>query len=63
MAARCLSCGVCSECLMCVEACGVKAIDHEMRETARELDVGAVQRRGAHADPGEMSGEVVPAPA
>jgi heterodisulfide reductase subunit A-like polyferredoxin len=41
-AARCLSCGVCSECLMCVEACGVKAIDHEMRETERELDVGAV---------------------
>jgi heterodisulfide reductase subunit A-like polyferredoxin len=41
-AGRCLSCGVCSECLMCVHACGVKAIDHDMRESVRELDVGAV---------------------
>jgi heterodisulfide reductase subunit A-like polyferredoxin len=41
-AERCLSCGICSECLMCVDACGVKAIDHEMREVTRELDVGAV---------------------
>jgi heterodisulfide reductase subunit A-like polyferredoxin len=39
---RCLSCGTCSECLMCVSACSVGAIDHEMRETTRELDVGAV---------------------
>ncbi|HEY5657555.1 MAG TPA: FAD-dependent oxidoreductase, partial [Myxococcota bacterium] len=41
-AERCLSCGICSECLMCVDACGIKAIDHEMRESVRELDVGAV---------------------
>ena len=40
-AERCLSCGICSECLTCVEACGVDAIDHEMEESTRRIHVGA----------------------
>lgn len=41
-AQRCLQCGLCSECLACVEACGMDAIDHNMVETIEELQVGAV---------------------
>ena len=41
-AARCLNCGVCSECLQCVKACGRNAIDHSMKEEEIELEVGAV---------------------
>ena len=35
-AARCLACGICSECMSCVFACGVNAIDHDM--VARDRD-------------------------
>jgi heterodisulfide reductase subunit A-like polyferredoxin len=41
-AARCLSCGICSECLTCSFECGFGAIDHEMVEKTRQIDVGAV---------------------
>ncbi|NLF03058.1 MAG: FAD-dependent oxidoreductase, partial [Anaerolineales bacterium] len=41
-AARCLSCGLCSECLQCVYSCQKHCIDHDMREEWIELDVGAV---------------------
>jgi len=41
-AARCLSCGICSECLQCVYACQKHCIDHSMREEIVELNVGAV---------------------
>jgi heterodisulfide reductase subunit A-like polyferredoxin len=41
-AARCLSCGICSECLQCVYACQKHCIDHDMREEIVELNVGAV---------------------
>jgi heterodisulfide reductase subunit A-like polyferredoxin len=41
-AARCLACGVCSECLSCWYQCGVQAIDHDMLEREREIRVGAV---------------------
>ena len=41
-AARCLACGVCSECMSCVFACGVKAIDHDMVARDENLQVGAV---------------------
>ena len=41
-AARCLACGVCSECLSCVYQCGVDAIDHNMIATTRQVEVGAV---------------------
>ncbi len=41
-AARCLACGLCSECYQCVLACKVHAIDHQQAPYEQELDVGAV---------------------
>jgi len=41
-AERCLSCGICSECLQCVYACQKHCIDHDMREEIVELNVGTV---------------------
>ncbi|MBN2397431.1 MAG: FAD-dependent oxidoreductase, partial [Deltaproteobacteria bacterium] len=41
-AKRCLSCGVCSECYQCVEACVAGAIDHEMVEREETVEVGAI---------------------
>jgi heterodisulfide reductase subunit A-like polyferredoxin len=41
-ASRCLACGVCCECGECVKACLAKAIDHDMKDTYRDLEVGAV---------------------
>ncbi|MGE5224823.1 MAG: FAD-dependent oxidoreductase, partial [Omnitrophica WOR_2 bacterium] len=41
-ARRCLSCGVCSECLQCVYACRANAIEHNQVEETVELNVGAV---------------------
>jgi heterodisulfide reductase subunit A-like polyferredoxin len=41
-AARCLACGICSECLQCVYACQKDCIDHEMGEELIDLQVGAV---------------------
>ncbi len=41
-AARCLQCGICSECLACEYACGVDAIDHDMLALEREIEAGAI---------------------
>ncbi len=41
-AARCLACGICSECMSCVFACGPNAIDHDMAPHNESLHVGAV---------------------
>ncbi len=41
-AQRCLACGICSECYRCLDACKPEAIDHSLRETYSELDVGAI---------------------
>ncbi|HIE51026.1 MAG TPA: hypothetical protein EYP85_04645, partial [Armatimonadetes bacterium] len=41
-AARCLNCAVCSECLECVKACEPEAINHEMTEEFREIEVGTI---------------------
>ncbi|MBN2844757.1 MAG: FAD-dependent oxidoreductase [Deltaproteobacteria bacterium] len=41
-AKRCLSCGVCSECYQCVDACIAGAIDHEMIEEEETIQVGSV---------------------
>jgi heterodisulfide reductase subunit A-like polyferredoxin len=41
-AARCLSCGLCSECYQCVLACQAHAIDHQEAPYEEELAVGAV---------------------
>ncbi|MCJ8500203.1 FAD-dependent oxidoreductase [Desulfatitalea alkaliphila] len=40
--ARCLACGVCSECYMCVKACLAGAVDHRQIARTREVKVGAV---------------------
>ncbi|MFN2270590.1 MAG: FAD-dependent oxidoreductase [Anaerolineae bacterium] len=58
-AARCLSCGICSECLQCVFACQKHCIDHEMREEIVELDVGAViLTPGLETMPGDIRPEL-----
>ncbi len=41
-AARCLACGICSECMSCTFACGVDAINHEMVAWEETVEVGAV---------------------
>jgi heterodisulfide reductase subunit A-like polyferredoxin len=41
-AARCLSCGGCSECLRCVEACTLGAINHDMTDSYEDIPVDAV---------------------
>jgi heterodisulfide reductase subunit A-like polyferredoxin len=41
-AARCLACGICSECMSCTFACGVNAIDHNMVARDETVRVGAV---------------------
>ena len=41
-ASRCLACGICSECHLCVEACKREAIDHQQAEVVEELRVGSV---------------------
>ena len=41
-AARCLACGICSECMSCVFACGVNAIDHDMPGKHVEIQAGAI---------------------
>ncbi|MDP2953221.1 MAG: FAD-dependent oxidoreductase, partial [Chloroflexota bacterium] len=41
-AKRCLSCGLCSECKLCVSACLRGAVLHEERDREEKLQVGAV---------------------
>ncbi len=41
-AARCLSCGTCSECLTCEDACGIGAIDMGGLARTWEVEIGAV---------------------
>jgi heterodisulfide reductase subunit A-like polyferredoxin len=41
-AARCINCGLCSECMQCVVACQAGAIAHEQGPRTMELNVGAV---------------------
>ncbi len=41
-AARCLACGICSECHACVVVCKALAIDHQQAGGERDLEVGAV---------------------
>lgn len=41
-AARCLACGMCSECMSCTFVCGVQAINHEQAPKRRTLQVGAI---------------------
>ena len=41
-AARCLSCGVCVECLECERVCEPKAVTHAMQDEIEEVKVGQV---------------------
>ena len=41
-ASRCLACGICCECGECAKACLAKAIDHNMKDSFEEIEVGAV---------------------
>ena len=41
-AARCLQCGICSECQSCVIACGADAIDLDMAPQERSLQSGGI---------------------
>ena len=41
-AERCLSCGICSECYQCVEACLADAVIHEDKPRNLEINVGAI---------------------
>ncbi len=41
-AKRCLNCGVCSECLACVDACEPNVIHHDMEDEYQEVEVGAI---------------------
>jgi heterodisulfide reductase subunit A-like polyferredoxin len=41
-AANCLNCAICSECHQCKIVCPADAVDFEMREEARDLEVGSV---------------------
>ncbi len=40
--ARCMSCGICSECYQCLDACLAGAINHDMFPEDKELTVGSV---------------------
>jgi len=41
-AKRCLACGLCSECGLCVKACGPGAIVHDMKPRTESIRVGSV---------------------
>jgi heterodisulfide reductase subunit A len=41
-AARCVDCGGCCECKLCVSACEAKAVNHTMTDTVEEVDVGSI---------------------
>jgi len=57
-AARCLACGICSECLQCVYVCQKHCIDHEMQAQVHELQVGAVVLTpGLEVMPGDVRPE------
>jgi len=41
-AERCLNCGQCCECMECVSVCEANAIDHDMKETSVQVNVGSI---------------------
>ncbi len=41
-AGRCVSCGVCCECKLCVPSCEARAIEHDQKDQVVELDVGSI---------------------
>ena len=62
-AERCLSCGLCSECLECEIACETGAIDHEQRPLELRLQVGSILLADARELEGlPLSMETISAP-
>ena len=41
-ATRCVSCGGCCECKLCVSACEAKAVNHSMKDKVEEIEVGSI---------------------
>lgn len=41
-ARRCLSCGLCSECMQCVKACSAGAVFHDQQQTETDIEVGSI---------------------
>ncbi|MGD8990386.1 MAG: FAD-dependent oxidoreductase, partial [Desulfobacterales bacterium] len=41
-ASRCVDCGGCCECKLCVSACEADAIDHDMTDAIEEIEVGSI---------------------
>ena len=41
-AQRCLSCGLCSECMQCVKACSAGAVCHDQQPEEIHIDVGSI---------------------
>ena len=41
-AARCMNCGICSECMECEKVCGPGAVNHKMKDESAEIRTGAV---------------------
>jgi ferredoxin len=46
---RCLNCGVCSECMLCVKACPADAVEHALEDEIRECRWGRL-----FSPPGDM---------
>jgi heterodisulfide reductase subunit A-like polyferredoxin len=53
-ASRCINCGYCCECFLCVDACLAEAVVHDQQPAERELAVGSVIV-SAGADPYDPS--------
>ncbi|MDR3629846.1 MAG: NAD(P)-binding protein [Desulfocapsaceae bacterium] len=41
-ASRCVDCGACCECKLCVDQCKAEAIDHDMTDKRETIDVGSI---------------------
>lgn len=41
-AGRCLSCGMCSECMQCVASCSAGAVIHDQRPASLRIEVGSI---------------------
>ncbi len=56
---RCLNCGVCSECMLCVKACPADAVEHSLEDEILEVPVGTVILSTGYdmIDPSKIRGE------
>lgn len=41
-AERCLECGICSSCFLCLDTCKAAAIDYAMQDAVRDIQVGSI---------------------